>query len=97
MIPGDIAVVASTFALRVVYLFTVHFRRNLYFACVEIAGNDRNNLLAAQDVEYVSILIGLVAIGIAAVGPTGDAGFPRGGIDGGVIVAVFLFKAAVEA
>lgn len=90
MIPGDIAVVASAVALRVVYLFTVHFRRNLYFACVEIAGNDGHNLLAAQDVEYVSILIGLAAIGIAAVGPAVDAGFPRGEIAGGVIVAVFF-------
>ena len=82
--------------MRVIYFFTVHFRRNLYFACVEIAGNDGHNLLAAQDVEYVSILIGLVAIGIAAVGPAVDAGFPGESITQVVIVAVFFLKAAVE-
>jgi hypothetical protein len=63
----DIAKVAAAFSLRVVYSFAVHFRRNLHFAVIKFACNHWNNLLTAQDIEYIVVFIRLVALNQAAV------------------------------
>ena len=91
-----ITAIAAAFSLRIVYPFAVHFRRNLHFAVIKFACNHWNNLLTAQDIEYIVVFIRLMAFNQAAVYFLVEACVIDECIARMVVVAVFFLKAAVE-